>query len=156
MIQSSGVFSLVAFLTVSAPSTTAGFFCRQTALLSVLIRGVALGGFMVATRSGDFQLGLMLAARLRSWCCRRQQMPTRRKGDKRVQATRFACAAPRFRTSTGSEPACTGTRRSLVLAAGGSSAPGHTGRCRTAADSWGNLVLQPQCFPRPLGLIGEA
>jgi hypothetical protein len=37
---------------------------------------------------------------------------TRPKGNKRVQATRFACAAPRFRTSTASGPACTGTRRS--------------------------------------------
>jgi len=72
--------------------------------------------------------------RLRSWCCRRQQRPTRLKGNKRVQATRFACAAPRFRTSTVSGPACTGTRRSLVLAAGGSSAPGHTDRGRAAAE----------------------
>src|SRR3984893_13295380 len=61
-------------------------------------------------------------------------MPKRQKGDKRVQATRFACAAPRFRTSTASGPACTGTRRSLVLAAGGSSAPGHTSRRRAAAE----------------------
>jgi hypothetical protein len=54
MIQSSGIFSLVAFLTVSAPSTTAGF----------LPEVFALGGFMVATRSWDFQLGLMLATAL--------------------------------------------------------------------------------------------
>jgi len=63
MIQSSGVFSLVAFLIVSASRRRRGF-CRQTAPLSVLIGGVALGGFMVATRSGDFQLGLMLATAL--------------------------------------------------------------------------------------------
>jgi len=72
--------------------------------------------------------------RLRSWCCRRKQRPTRPKGDKRVQATRFAYAAPRFQTSTASGPACTGTRRSLVLAAGVSSAPGHTGRRQAAGE----------------------
>jgi hypothetical protein len=70
---------------------------------------------------------------------------TRPKGNKRVQATRFACAAPRFRTLTASGPACTGTRRSLVLAAGGSSAPGHTGRGRAAAERQaGNCACMAQ------------
>ncbi len=78
---------------------------------------------MVATRSRDFELGLMLATAL-----------ARPKGNKPVRATRFACASQRFRTSTASGPACTGTRRSLVLAAGGSSAPGHAGRRRAAAE----------------------
>ena len=53
--QSRKVFVLrSARLTVSPPSTTAGF----------LPEVFALGGFMVATRSGDFQLGLMLATAL--------------------------------------------------------------------------------------------
>jgi hypothetical protein len=60
MIQSSGVFSLVAFLTASVPSTTAEFFAGRCPIECP--DRVALGGFMVATRSGDFQLGLMLAA----------------------------------------------------------------------------------------------
>ena len=46
-----------------------------------------------------------------------------------------------LRTSTASGPACTGTRRSLVLAAGVSSAPGHTGRRRAAAERQEGLPL---------------
>jgi hypothetical protein len=102
---------------------------------SLLIGGVALGGFMVVTRSGDFQLGLMLATALAVLVLPTAAEAYTPEGHKRVQATRFACAALRFRASTASGPACTGTRRSLVLVAGGSSAPGHTGRRRTAADS---------------------
>jgi len=57
---------------------------------------------MVATRSGGFPARLMLATALAVfWCCRTAAEPTRRKGDKRVQATLSPCAAPRFRTSTG-------------------------------------------------------
>jgi hypothetical protein len=107
-----------------------------------------LGGFMVATRSGDFQLGLMLAA-LAVLVLPSAAEAYTPEGDKRVQATRFACAAPRFRTSTASGPACTGTRRSLVLAAGSSSVPGHTGRRRATAEGqaeWRALrsLLSPQ------------
>jgi hypothetical protein len=109
---------------------------------------------MVATRSRDFQLGLMLATALAVLV-----LPTA--AEAYTPEGQQACTGDAFRLCSSEIPnidrvraSCTGTRRSLVLAAEGSSAPGRTGQRRAAAERKARQILKahgrvPLASPAP-------